>query len=289
MFGSVLGIALGGTIAEALGWRWSFAGMALFGLLLALAYPAIVKPSRIEAPEGASIAPSRDHLRTLVGTPSVIAAYVGCGLQLFIGGAVLAWMPSYLNRYYDMAPGRAGTMAGVFVLACGVGMILCGMLSDRLCRRAPERKVVLAAAYCLASFVLLSLGFRLAPGSAQLAVLFAGMFVCAGTTGPSGAIVANLTHAAVHGSAFAMLTLANNLLGLAPGPFVTGVLADRLGLLGAFQVIPLISLVAAAVFLLRPRPVFERPRLGAGAADRPRSAAERTHESGDLRAPPVPI
>ena len=35
MFGSVLGMAAGGVLAEHFGWRWSFAGMAIFGLALA--------------------------------------------------------------------------------------------------------------------------------------------------------------------------------------------------------------------------------------------------------------
>ena len=43
VFGSFLGMALGGVVAGALGWRWSFAAMALIGLLLALAYPPVVK------------------------------------------------------------------------------------------------------------------------------------------------------------------------------------------------------------------------------------------------------
>jgi MFS family permease len=76
------------------------------------------------------------------------------------------------------------------------------------------------------------------------------MFVAAGTTGPSGAMVANLTNPAIHGTAFATLTLANNLLGLAPGPFVTGALADAFGLKVALQLIPSISLIAAFAFML---------------------------------------
>ncbi len=39
-----------------------------------------------------------------------------------------------------------------------------------------------------------------------------------------------------------------NLLGLAPGPFMTGVLADRIGLDGALQLVPLMALAAATVF-----------------------------------------
>ena len=79
------------------------------------------------------------------------------------------------------------------------------------------------------------------------------MFVAAGTTGPAGAMVANLTHYSIHGTAFATLTLANNLLGLAPGPFVTGALADAMDLQRAFQLVPLASLAAALAFLLGQR------------------------------------
>jgi MFS family permease len=74
------------------------------------------------------------------------------------------------------------------------------------------------------------------------------MLIAAGTTGPAGAMVANLTHYSVHGTAFATLTLANNLLGLAPGPFITGKVSDMIGLQAAFQLVPLVSIAAAAVF-----------------------------------------
>jgi hypothetical protein len=87
-------------------------------------------------------------------------------------------------------------------------------------------------------------------GTAQLVVIGAGMFFCAGAAGPSGAMVANLTPPSIHASAFATLTLANNLLGLAPAAVLTGVVADRIGLLGALQLVPFAPLVAAAVFLI---------------------------------------
>ena len=62
-------------------------------------------------------------------------------------------------------------------------------------------------------------------------------------------MVASLTPAAIHGTAFATLTLANNFLGLAPGPIVTGWLADRIGLLDALRWLPLASVAAALVLL----------------------------------------
>ena len=248
MVGSVLGMALGGTIAAKLGWRWSFAGMALFGLALAALYPLLVREARIAPGAAPARKRARMPLASLFASRSVRAAYVGSGLQLFVGGAFIVWMPSFMNRYYAMGAGRAGLGAAAVVLASGAGMLLCGALSDRLCRHAPERNVSLAVAYCLGSCALLSLAFALAPGALQLGLIGAGMFFAAGTTGPSGAMVANLTHRSVHGTAFATLTLANNLLGLAPGPFATGVLADHLGLADACRVVPLVSLLAAYAF-----------------------------------------
>lgn len=253
MFGSVLGMAFGGVIATQLGWRWSFAGMALFGLLLAVLYPIIVKETRI-APQRAAMAASeaaaavQRPLRTLFSSRSVIGAYVGSGLQLFVGGTVIVWMPSYLNRYYDMGADKAGGVAAIIVLCSGAGMILCGMLSDRLCHQSPERKIALAIAYCLGSCLLLSAAFALPAGPGQLALICLGMLIAAGTTGPAGAMVANLTHYSVHGTAFATLTLANNMLGLAPGPFITGKVSDVIGLHAAFQLVPLVSIAAATVF-----------------------------------------
>ncbi|NRH26589.1 MFS transporter [Pseudomonas sp. MS19] len=254
LFGSVLGMALGGAIAVKLGWRWSFASMALFGLVLAVLYPIIVRESRI-APKrlGAisqkSKAAISRPLRTLYCTRSVIGAYVGSGLQLFVVGTVLVWLPSYFNRYYAMDEGKAGGLAALIVLCCGAGTVCCGMLSDRLCRHSQIRKVDLSIAYCLGSCLLLSLAFALTAGPLQVILIALGMLIAAGTNGTTGAMVANLTHYKVHGTAFATLTLVNNMLGLAPGPFITGRVSDLIGLHEAFQLVPLISIGSAAVFI----------------------------------------
>jgi MFS family permease len=253
MFGSVLGMALGGAIAAKLGWRWSFAGMSLFGLCLAILYPLIVKEARIAPQRAAQVANKtaaavKRPLRTLWSSRSVVSTYVASGLQLFVGGTVMVWIPSYMNRYYDMPTDKAGGMAAIIVLCSGAGMILCGMLSDRLCRNSPDRKVSLAIFFCLGSCLLLSAAFALPAGPLQLVLICLGMLIATGTTGPSGAMVANLTHYSVHGTAFATLTLANNMLGLAPGPFITGKVSDLIGLHAAFQLVPLVSLAAAAVF-----------------------------------------
>ncbi|KXU84548.1 multidrug DMT transporter permease [Caballeronia megalochromosomata] len=257
-FGSVIGMAFGGFVAVHFGWRASFGAMAGFGLLLVIAYRLVVSDKRIaarypDAPAAKRHANGvRTSLRTLLAglfsTVSVVCAYVGSGLQLFIMGAVIAWMPSFLNRYYALPADKAAAGAAVFVLLGGIGMVGCGIVTDRICRNAPSRKWITALAYCVISAVLLFIGFRLHAGALQLVLLGAGILVVAGTSGPAGAMVANLTPSTIHASAFATLTLANNLIGLAPGPLVTGAIADRIGLLGALQLIPLVSVAAMIAF-----------------------------------------
>ncbi|TVZ92412.1 putative MFS family arabinose efflux permease [Streptomyces sp. BK340] len=282
-FGSVLGVAVGGAVAQAAGWRWAFAAMGVFGLVLAAVFGTVVKESRL-APRGrpagdADGAPARGRLRThlprLFSSVSVISAYVGSGLQLFIAGALLAWLPSFFNRYYHMTPARAGGVAGGFAMVIGIGMVLGGVVSDRISSTAPIRKWAVAVGCSLGSLLLLTLAFQLPTGTVQLLALVVGSLLAAGSAGPAAAMVANLTPAAVAATAFATLTLANSLLGLAPGPAVTGALADRLGLLGALRVVPLVAVAATVAFLVG-RHWYERDLLR---LDAPATKAEPKHPS----------
>ncbi|MBB5402763.1 MFS transporter [Paraburkholderia youngii] len=262
-FGSVLGMALGGAVAAHLGWRSAFGAMAAMGIVLVVIYRLVVTEKRLTPLQPASVTKQtqtrgmrmslRELMKGLFSTKSVVCAYVGSGLHLMVPAAVWAWMPSFLNRNYGMATGKAAMCAAVFVLVTGVGMVVCGNLADRLSKNVRQRKWSAAIAYCLACFVLLAIGFHMTAGPWQLVVIGVGMFFCAGASGPSGAMVANLTPPTIHASAFATLTLANNLLGLAPAAVVTGIIADRIGLLGALQLVPFAPLVAAGAFMIGKR------------------------------------
>jgi MFS family permease len=262
-FGSVLGMALGGAVAAHMGWRPAFGAMAAVGIVLVIVYRFVVTEKRL-APlqpeslgrqaEGLGVRMSfRGLMKGLFSTKSVVCAYIGSGVHLMVPAAVWAWMPSFLNRYYGMTTGKAAMSAAVFVLVTGLGMVVCGNLADRLSKNARERKWLTAIAFCLICFALLGIGFRMPAGPLQLIVIGVGMFFCAGASGPSGAMVANLTPPSIHASAFATLTLANNLLGLAPAAVLTGLVADRIGLLGALQIVPFAALIGSIAFFIGKR------------------------------------
>ncbi|MFF8913313.1 MFS transporter [Streptomyces sp. NPDC015032] len=268
-FGSVLGVSIGGVVAQQLGWRWAFGVMGIAGLVMAAVYGMVVKEKRLGAGAGAGSgrsgerAPIRTLLPRLFSSVSVLCAYIGSGLQMFIAMALLAWMPSFLNRYYAMPTAKAGVVAGAFALITGTGMILSGFVTDRLSRRNGARKWTVAIVCSLGSLVLLTVGFQLPVGPPQLLLIGVGTLLSNATAGPAAAMVANLTPAAVAATAMATLTLANSLLGLAPGPAVTGMLADHLGLLGALRLVPCVAALSGVAFVIgRLRYEHDLRRLG---------------------------
>ncbi|RZU54536.1 putative MFS family arabinose efflux permease [Krasilnikovia cinnamomea] len=264
-FGSVLGVALGGVIAVQFGWRWAFAAMGIFGLVLALMYWVGITERKLAAhkvDDGADTGPKlaagqqRAKLSTLFSTPAVILAYLGGGLQLFIAGSLFAWLPSYFGRSYAMPADKAAKLAALFILVMGAGMIVCGVVTDRLGKTRPISKWTSAIVFSAVSVACLGAAFTaVKPGGLQMLLIAVGCFFAAGTTGPTGAMVARLTHESIRATAFGTYTFFNNLLGLAAGPLVTGILADRFGLETAMKYVPLVA-VAAIVLLIAGRQAY---------------------------------
>ena len=255
LLGQVLGVGIGGAIAADHGWRMAFLVIALSGLAMAVLYPILIGEKRLAkvaiqaGQEPYERKKAFPKIGSLFAGRTIKCVYIGSGLQLFVAGAMPAWLPTYFNRYYHLPIDKAASLAALYLAICGVGMVVCGLVSDRVFSR-PEQRIKLAVGYSLACAVLTGTAFMLPAGPAQLATLGLAIFLAAATTGPAGAMVAGLTPAAIHGTAFATLTLANNFLGLAPGPIVTGWLADKIGLLEALRWLPAASIAAALVFLL---------------------------------------
>ncbi|MCU7724421.1 MFS transporter [Actinoplanes sp. KI2] len=258
-FGSVLGVALGGVFATHFGWRWAFGIMGIFGLVLAGLYWALISERKLathKIEDGAETGPvlaagqQRAKLRTLFSTPAVVLAYLGGGLQLFIAGSLFAWLPSYFNRAYHLPAGQAAKVAALFILIMGAGMVVCGMITDRIGRNRPISKWTIAIVFAALTVLFLGAAFAMHPGGGQKLLLALGCFFAAGTTGPTGAMVARLTHESIRATAFGTLTFFNNVLGLAAGPIVTGALADRYGLVTAMKYVPLVAVVAVVLLLI---------------------------------------
>ncbi len=245
LFGSVGGVVAGGLLSTHFSWRHAL-------------YPLVVRdyktvPLVAKDASGERRMRVGEIVRALFETRTALFTYLGSGLQMFIIGVVNAWIPSYMSRYYGLAPDRAALQAGIVVLVAGIGMIACGWLVDRLGQRDLRNKLRVPAAFALTACALLVLAFALPPGPAQYALILGGVFVAGGHSGAAGAVISDVTHPGLRATALATVVLGNNLLGFAPGPVVVGQLSDVFGLKAALTVAPLVCLVAAAFFLLAAR------------------------------------
>jgi predicted MFS family arabinose efflux permease len=260
LFGSVLGVIIGGAVGAQFGWRMAFFAVGAPGLLLAVIYPFVVRDYKTVAlPPDAhgDAAPTRLGItqiaREVFAARSGNFTYIASGLQMALPAILVAWLPTYLGRYHDMDVKKAALMAGVAVLASGAGLIFGGALADRLSAKHPRRRALVPAAYSALSALVLIVGFALPPGPVGLGLILIGAFFAAAHGGCSGAIVCDVTHAGVRTTVTATITLANNLIGLAPGPFIVGILSDFFGLKLALTLAPVVALVAAVLFVLASR------------------------------------
>jgi predicted MFS family arabinose efflux permease len=258
LVGSVVGVVLGGVVAEHSGWRTGFGLVGIPGLVLAILFWIFVRERGALAPSSASKAeravPLKDVVGQLLRPRTVVCTCLGAGLQLLVVSTIWAWAPSYFNRFYGLAPDLAGIRAGIVVLLGAVGAAGWSLLADRLARRDALARLYVPAAVACATAVCMCSAFGLvAAGPAQLALILAGGTVMTGTIGAVAAVVVDVVNPTLRATAAAVLSLTQNLIGLAAGPMLTGALSDAYGLTFALSVVPLFCLPAAALFITAAR------------------------------------
>jgi len=259
--GSVLGVMLGGVIAAHWGWQAAFGVVGLPGLLLALLYIKVRDYNTVDlAPERAPSEPKRGAarfaLKTLARSRTIRWVCLGAAAQLIVVSSIWAWLPSFLNRYHGIDPASAGVRAAAVVLIGAAGSIFWGVVVDRLCIGQPRRKAYMLAGLCIFTLSLLMPTFAGTGGldyGTQFALIALGGFTMSCTVGPVSAIVIEVTPAGLRATGAAVLSLFQNLLGLAAGPLITGALSDALGLDTALTIVPLFGVLAALCFVAASR------------------------------------
>jgi predicted MFS family arabinose efflux permease len=257
--GSVLGVVLGGVIAARFGWQAAFGVVGIPGLLFALLYLFVRDYQTVEPGTAtAEVAPSPtrgEMVRSIFKSPTVRWVCVGAAAQLIALSALWSWLPSYLNRFYGIAPDKAGIQAAFVVLAGALGSLVLGAVVDRVGIRRPRRKFVAIAILSLLSMVTLMLAFGgghigvVLTQASQFRLILLGGFLATCTVGPAAAIVIDVIHPGVRSTGASVLSLVQNLFGLAAGPFIGGLLSDAVGLENALALTPLACIIAAAAFV----------------------------------------
>lgn len=258
--GSVLGVVLGGVVSSRWGWKAAFGVVGLPGLVLALLYLFVRDYKTVElAPQRNQIKPSlsgtlRHIFGSLAATPTLLWVCAAAAMQLIVVSAIWSWLPSFLNRFYGAAPAQAGKQTAMVILAGAFGCFIWGVVIDRLSLRRPRNKLPLLSVLCLASLAVLMFAFN-GPliGAAQLRLIVLGGFFMTCTVGVVPGLAMDVIHPGVRSTGAAVLSLFQNLFGLAVGPFLLGALSDWWGLREALSVVPVFSVLAACFFMVAAR------------------------------------
>jgi MFS family permease len=226
--GGASGLALGGVLVGAFGWRMPFFLAIVPGLLLAtVLFLRFEEPPRGQKeeklPTGIDAA-RRNYLAIALSTP-VLLISLSAGAAAFSMNAVYTFMPSFLQDTHHLSEAEAGVLTGVAFAATMLGQLAGGFLSDGLANRVTGvRPLLVAAAYLLAAPAVVAMAHVPA---AMLAVgAYAVTQVGRGFAEPNlYGTVMDAVPAHERGTAQGFL-LAMTFVGSTAGPWIAGVVQD---------------------------------------------------------------
>jgi predicted MFS family arabinose efflux permease len=231
--GIMLAYLLGGWVVQNIGWREAFFIVGIPGVLLAV----VVRLTVVEPPRGHSegreaVSEQPTFLKTLGflwRRPSFAQMMVAAGLSSYVGYSVINFLPSFLVRSFDMPVSQVGLYLGLIIgIIGGAGFFLGGYIADHLGRAGHRRALHFIGLTVLLSAVPYAAMFL--SNSWQFALLV--FLIPAGTANvylaPVLAQAQGLVSLRMRAMASAIALLIINVIGLALGPLITGLVSDLL-------------------------------------------------------------
>jgi MFS family permease len=278
--GSLVGMALGGLIADAYGWRMAFVVCGIPGVVLAIvAGLTLVEPRlrqaadelKARAQQMRDAKPFRDALAALRKKTTFWLIAFAAAIKAFIGYGQAPFAASlfYRNHAEETAALAAqfGLQSGGFLgLALGlmagiggaIGVYIGGMIADRFGGRDYRAYVSVPAIASVAIIPIYIAGILSPSATFALACLFFGSILGALWYGPVYATAQTIVKPHMRATAAAVLLFIINLIGLGLGPLAVGAVSDVFamqfglgeaeGVRYALLVSSLAGLAAAALF-----------------------------------------
>lgn len=230
--GIMLSFAVGGRMAEALGWHQTLFWLGVPGLVLAvLVQVSVREPVRGGAERGAADVQPYGFKATLSymwGLKTFRFLLFGAALDVFAGYVLLVWSPAFLGRVHQIGLAEAGAWLG---LASGLGGIsgtfVGGFLAERLGLRDRRWLMWMPALTCALAtpfaFLFLALPPRWAPY-----MFFGQMFFGPAMYAPVLTLTQSLAKVRMRATAAALVGLMFTVLGVGMGPLAAGILSDLL-------------------------------------------------------------
>ena len=227
--GSAMGYLVGGWVGELSGWRTAFFVAGTPGIVLALVAWWMYEPRRGAQDGVAMTAPVSLAVawRTMFASFEWRVTTIGMTLMTFAIGGIAFWMPTFLQRRFDLGAGSANTLfGGVTVVAGLIGTLAGGALGDRAMRRHRGGYFEVSG-YGLLLGAPLVLIMPLVPslGAALACAFFAEMLLFL-NTGPLNAALVGSVPPSMRAIAFALNVFCIHAFGDAGSPWLIGVVSN---------------------------------------------------------------
>jgi MFS family permease len=165
--GTIGGGAFAGFMAEYYGWRLGFYIFGGLGILLAIVLVKFIHEPLRGASEmsGAKVEaeqkplPVRQVLPEILRTPTAVALMAVFFCANFVASVFLTWMPSFLNKNFQMNLAMAGLTGTAFIqIASVLGVLTGGALADWLARRKASGRITaqMIGLVCGAPFIFIT-------------------------------------------------------------------------------------------------------------------------------------
>ncbi len=233
--GGLLGLVLGGQLADAFGWRMAFVVVGLPGVLLAGVVWLLLRDPRMSAAakdlrnQSAKVEPvsAKVALREIFGSRAFVLLMVAGSFSAFLSYGKTTWTVIFFQRSHGLTPGETGLWLGLMGGIAGViGTWLGGWLATRY-GRVNRRHVLTAPAIgMLIATPVQFLAFSAGNWTVALATLFLPYVFNSLYLGPTYSSAQGLVRPQVRAVASASMLFAQNLIGLGLGPLFFGILSD---------------------------------------------------------------
>ena len=234
VFGTAGGLMLGGLLADAIGWRLTFVAMGLPGILVGIFFYFTVKEpvrgqNETEDETGGINAGILETLKSLLQNKVYVRAVIAFSLLTSIGFAIAIWLAPIMIRNYDVSLTKVGLYLGSGFLFAGIpGPIVGGLIVDRLVKKNQNWYiwfVVIAIILCLTLYYFSLTAYAFL---AFISLFVIGYFCFMLPQGAALAIIQNSVRSGERALAFGFVLLFTNIVGMAIGPFVIGLISDNL-------------------------------------------------------------
>ncbi|MFM7349725.1 MAG: spinster family MFS transporter [Erythrobacter sp.] len=234
--GTLLGMIIGGTLADRMGWREAFVIVGLPGVMLALIVWFLLKdPRRADAAavlraQGQPVAmPLGQAVGDVMRSRAFLLLLLAGSSASFLAYGKTTWTTIFFQRTHDLTPGQVGLWFGLAGGIAGmIGTWAGGYLADRFGATA-RRHVLSAPAIGMALAVPIAIAAYQAPSwQIALVLLFVPTMLNSLYYGPCYSAAQGLVPIKARAIAAATLLFFQNLIGLGLGPLFFGILSDWL-------------------------------------------------------------